>query len=263
MPLHPVRLGCVIVAGVIAAGVLAQTATTPHTAGPGNQYLASKPVTSKGSTVRTTHPEPKPAPTTATPTPQPPNGSHPVGGDPRQASGKVLYLTFDDGPQRTWTPVMLSILAKHHAKATFFQLGIQIAELPELAARVRAEGHTIGNHTYDHKSLTLLSPAKIRWELEHGPKSTCFRPPSRATNPQIAAIGASYGMRQVLWDVDTKDWEKPGARSIESAIMRGARPGAIILIHDGGGDRSQTAAALDRALTRLSHNGYTFGPLHC
>ena len=258
MPLHLVRLGCVILAAAIAAGVVAQIATSPHSATPGNHYLASRPVTGQRPTGRPSHP--KPAPTTA---PVPRSTTRPAATNNQAPKGKVIYFTFDDGPQRTWTPIVLSVLAKHHAKATFFQLGIQIAELPDLAARVRAEGHTIGNHTYDHKSLTTLTPAKVRWEIEHGPKSTCFRPPSRETNAQIAATAAAYGMRQILWDVDTKDWSEPGAASIESAIMHGARPGAIILVHDGGGDRSQTVAALDRSLTRLARNGYRFISLPC
>ena len=80
---------------------------------------------------------------------------------------------------------------------------------------------------------------------------------------EVAGLSAGYGRVQVLWDVDTKDWEKPGAAYIEHAILAGARPGAIILMHDGGGNRSQTVAALDRALTKLTKLGYTYRALPC
>ncbi|HEY3006318.1 MAG TPA: polysaccharide deacetylase family protein, partial [Kribbellaceae bacterium] len=228
---------------------------------PGARYLASRPVT-----VRHAATPARPKPTTA---PVRAGKATPVAHEAKTPpvqlpKGKVLFFTFDDGPQRTWTPIVLRMLARHHAKATFFQLGVQVAELPDLARQVRAEGHTIGNHTYDHKPLTTLTPQRVRWELEHGPRNTtCFRPPSRDTNPQVAAIAASYGLRQILWDVDTKDWERPGAPAIESAIMRGVRPGAIILVHDGGGDRSETVAAVDRAMTRLAADGYRFAALPC
>ncbi|TWD82369.1 peptidoglycan/xylan/chitin deacetylase (PgdA/CDA1 family) [Kribbella amoyensis] len=179
------------------------------------------------------------------------------------AGGKVLYLTFDDGPQRVYTPKVLNILAKHSAKATFFVLGREAAAHPDLVATTRRAGHRIGNHTWDHPMLTKLSPARLREEISSGISSRCFRPPFRDTNAHVAAVAAQYHQRQILWDVDTLDWEKPGAAKIERAILRGARPGAIILMHDGGGNRSQTVTALDRALTQLTAQGYTFQSLPC
>ena len=179
------------------------------------------------------------------------------------AHGKVLYLTFDDGPQPEWTPKVLQVLRKHKAKATFFVLGIQVAQFPELLTLERAAGHHVGNHTWDHKTLTLLPEAKMRQEITSGVKSKCLRPPTGATNAKIAATAAAVHQRQVLWDVDTEDWTKPGVAKIEHAIMTGARPGAIILMHDGGGNRSETVAALDQALTKLSRQGYTYRSLPC
>jgi len=179
------------------------------------------------------------------------------------AHGKVLYLTFDDGPQVEWTPKVLQVLRKHKAHATFFVLGIQVAQYPELVTLEKASGHRIGNHTWDHKLLTHLPAAKMRQEIVSGVKSKCFRPPGRDTNAAVAAVAAANHQRQVLWDVDTKDWTKPGVAKIEHAIMTGARPGAIILMHDGGGNRSETVAALDQALTQLTTQGYTFRSLPC
>lgn len=176
---------------------------------------------------------------------------------------KAIYLTFDDGPHPVYTPKVLSILAKHHAKATFFVLGREVAAHPQLVDLERSYGHHIGNHTWDHPMLTHLTDAKLRQEITSGVKSRCFRPPYRDTNKKVEAVAASYHYHQILWDVDTNDWKKPGAAAIERAILRGARPGAIILMHDGGGNRSETVAALDRALTKLSAQGYTFRSLPC
>lgn len=253
-----------LVAALLCGAVLAQAAspsskpltsaapavsTTPH------HGLLSTSVTSKRgqpSSSKPSTPPVRPAP------PKPPADDWNLAGH-----GKVLYLTFDDGPQHEWTPKVLQVLRKHHAQATFFVLGIQVAQYPDLVAAERAAGHRIGNHTYDHKTLTLLPEAKVRQEIAMGIRSKCLRPPEGATNAKIQAIAAAYHQRQVLWTVDTEDWEKPGTAHIEHAIMSGARPGAIILMHDGGGNRSQTVAALDHALTKLTAQGYTYRPLPC
>ncbi|MGW7680335.1 polysaccharide deacetylase family protein [Kribbella sp. NPDC054772] len=252
-----------LVAALLCGAVLAQIATpsapsVTSAAAPVAQTpshgLLSVPVTSKRGEPTTPHKPPAAKP----PAPKP------LADDWNLAAhGKVLYLTFDDGPQHEWTPKVLQVLRKHHAQATFFVLGIQVAQYPELVAAERAAGHHVGNHTFDHKTLTLLPEAKIRQEISTGVKSKCLRPPTGATNAKIQAIAAAYHQRQVLWDVDTEDWEKPGTAHIEHAIMAGARPGAIILMHDGGGNRSQTVAALDQALTKLTKLGYTFRALPC
>jgi peptidoglycan/xylan/chitin deacetylase (PgdA/CDA1 family) len=189
--------------------------------------------------------------------------SKPAPWDLSTHGAKALYLTFDDGPHPIYTPMVLSILAKHHAKATFFVLGREVAAHPQLVDLERSYGHHVGNHTWDHPMLTHLTDARIRQEISTGVKSRCFRPPYRDTNKKVEAIAASYHLHQILWDVDTNDWKKPGEAAIERAILRGAHPGAIILMHDGGGNRSETIAALDRALTKLSAQGYSFRSLPC
>ncbi|NIK61807.1 polysaccharide deacetylase family protein [Kribbella shirazensis] len=254
-----------LVAALLCGAVLAQAATpsshtvmsaAPSTAANRQQGSSALPVASKrgesSSTKQPTRPAVKP------PAPKPPADDWNLA-----RHGKVLYLTFDDGPQQEWTPKVLQVLRKHHARATFFVLGIQAAQYPELIAAERAAGHSVGNHTWDHKTLTGLPDAKIRQEIATGVQSKCLRPPTGATNAKIQAIAAAYHQRQVLWDVDTKDWEKPGAARIEHAIMAGARPGAIVLLHDGGGSRAQTVAALDKALAKLTKQGYTFKSLPC
>ncbi|MEU8222099.1 polysaccharide deacetylase family protein [Kribbella sp. NPDC048915] len=265
-----------LVAALFCGAVLAQAATpSDHTvtsAAPSagtspHPKSGGLPITAKrGEPSSSKHPAP--TPTAHPPATKPPasstRASRAQPDDWNLAGhGKVLYLTFDDGPQHEWTPKVLQVLRKHNARATFFVLGIQVAQYPELVTAERAAGHTVGNHTYDHKTLTGLPDAKIRQEIAGGITSKCLRPPTGATNAKVAAAAAAYHQREVLWDVDTKDWEKPGAAHIEHAILKGARPGAIILMHDGGGNRAQTVAALDRALTKLTKLGFTYRALPC
>lgn len=253
-----------LVAALLCGAVVAQAAKP-----------ADHSVTRAAPAVRTAAPTPLTLPSTLTPSPTPTVSTK----QPRSqraststaarddwnlaAHGKVLYLTFDDGPQVEWTPKVLQVLAKHRAKATFFVLGREAAAHPGLITLIRRGGHTIGNHTWDHPKLTHLPEGKLRQEISTGVKSKCFRPPFRDTNARVEAVAASYHQRQVLWDVDTKDWSKPGAAAIEGAVLSGARPGAIILLHDGGGNRAETVAALDRALTKLTRQGYTYRALPC
>ncbi|GAA1571912.1 hypothetical protein GCM10009804_30320 [Kribbella hippodromi] len=180
-----------------------------------------------------------------------------------QAKGKVVYLTFDDGPDPVWTPQVLAVLAKHNAHATFFELAEHADAHPDLVDEVRAAGNAIGNHSISHPKLTKLSPAQLHHQVANGMQTKCFRPPYGATNPRVKAEIKRDGMQQVLWDVDTNDWKRPGAATIANRIVAGARPGAIILMHDGGGNRSQTVAGVDQALTKLAARGYGFATLSC
>jgi peptidoglycan/xylan/chitin deacetylase (PgdA/CDA1 family) len=167
-----------------------------------------------------------------------------------------VYLTFDDGPSQ-YTPAILNILRATNSTATFFELGFRQAEHPEEAAQIRAEGSSIGNHTYNHPNLTALKPGQIRWQLAHGPRARCVRPPYGATNQTVRHILAQQGLRQVLWTIDTRDWTRPGTkRIIRAATGPAVKAGSIVLLHDGGGDRTQTVAALPQIITNLQHQGY-------
>jgi peptidoglycan-N-acetylglucosamine deacetylase len=170
--------------------------------------------------------------------------------------GGTVYLTFDDGPSQ-FTPAILNILRAMHSTATFFELGSRQAEYPAEAARIRAEGSNIGNHTYNHPDLTELKPGQVRWQLAHGPRSRCVRPPYGASNPTVKHILAQQGLRQVLWTVDTRDWSRPGTQQIvKAATGPTIRAGSIVLLHDGGGDRSETVAALPQIIATLQHHGF-------
>ncbi len=209
-------------------------------------------------------PEAKPAPANVEP-------SQPVAHDRTGAS--VVYLTFDDGPHPTWTPQVLDLLDAYSAPATFFVLGQNAARFPEIVERMVAAGHEAENHTFDHIWLDkaprdlFVSQVEAADEALHAAAGrrvdpiACLRPPYAAMNEHTRSLAAELGKSIVLWSVDTQDWRRPGEDQIVSHVLSNARPGAIILMHDGGGERSQTVAALDAVLEGLTGRGYTFGLL--
>jgi peptidoglycan-N-acetylglucosamine deacetylase len=188
----------------------------------------------------------------------------PTATPPRASSGParpgpVLYLTFDDGPDPHWTPQLLTLLARNHATATFFQIGDQARHHPQTAAAVRAAGQHVANHTAHHARLTELDLAGIRREVLGGPAgTTCLRPPYGLVDQRVRAVAAELGLKIVLWNVETDDWTTPGARAIVHHLLHDVRPGSTVILHDGGGDRSQTLAALRVALPVLAARGYRF-----
>ncbi|MDX6258777.1 MAG: peptidoglycan-N-acetylglucosamine deacetylase [Kribbellaceae bacterium] len=208
-------------------------------------------------------------------TPAPPsNSGAPESGKPRKPAGdptlaasagnkKVLFFSFDDGPDPYWTPKILQVLKKYGAHATFFELGTMQAAHPGIREQILAAGNAIGSHSISHPQLTAVSAARRHHEIFDGPQSKCFRPPSGASNPQVRADIKAAGMVQVLWDVDPRDWARPGVHAIVNNIMTHARKRNIILMHDGGGDRGQTVAALDKALHLLRTQGYSFPAMAC
>jgi peptidoglycan/xylan/chitin deacetylase (PgdA/CDA1 family) len=174
----------------------------------------------------------------------------------RPGSRGVVYVTFDDGPG-PYTQQVLNILTSTRSTATFFEMGNHVAAYPALTRAVRAQGSRVGNHTYDHPDLTKLSAERLRWELEHGPAARCVRPPYGATDPAVRAAIGRIGARQVLWTVDTVDWSRPGAGVIaQRASGPNVRAGSIVLMHDGGGDRSETVRALPAIIQNLHLRGY-------
>jgi peptidoglycan/xylan/chitin deacetylase (PgdA/CDA1 family) len=177
---------------------------------------------------------------------------------------REIALTFDDGPG-PFTPRILGVLKRFHATATFFEIGRQVSVYPRLTARLLAAGMAIGDHTEDHPSLALLSPAGQAAEIDRAAAAIhaagargplLFRPPYGAFDASTLALLRARDMVMVLWTVDTSDYARPGVKRIIYTALSGARPGAILLFHDGGGDRSQTLAALPRIVRRLTERGY-------
>ncbi len=185
----------------------------------------------------------------------------------RVTSGKILHLTFDDGPNPRFTGQILEVLAKYDAKATFFVVGKNVVAHPEWIERELQAGHTVANHSYSHSRLTNISQQAFDAEIDQaaqaiGPhQANCLRPPYGAVDAQVRARAADKGLTVVLWDVDTKDWRQGPPEQIAQAVIDGAETGNIILMHDGGGNRDNTVKALDIALAKLSAQGWSFQPI--
>jgi peptidoglycan/xylan/chitin deacetylase (PgdA/CDA1 family) len=180
----------------------------------------------------------------------------------------TVYLTFDDGPNTTYTPKILAILRKYGVKAVFFEVGQNVSWYPSVTRNLRYYGMKIGNHTWSHTDLTTLSTAAVTTQLNRmesalGYRPRCVRPPYGATNSRIASIIANRGQRQILWTVDPRDWSRPGTTTIVNRVLANVRDGSRILLHDGGGDRSQTVAALDILIPKLRARGYVVGLMAC
>lgn len=165
---------------------------------------------------------------------------------------RSVALTFDDGPS-PYTQRILDALRREKAKGTFFTLGNQLAEFPLPLQRAVAEGHAIGDHTWNHADLTRLAPADVKSEItDHAaglqkagiPRPRLFRPPYGAYNDETLRIARRTGMLTVLWTIDSNDYKAADPKAMADAVLAEARPGAIILLHDGGGDRTVTSRAL-------------------
>jgi peptidoglycan/xylan/chitin deacetylase (PgdA/CDA1 family) len=178
---------------------------------------------------------------------------------------KVIYLTFDDGPWFTTTEQILDILAEYDATATFFVVGEMAWALPNIVKKIHKAGHAIGNHTYRHANLTTLSDEQIREtfrattaEVGRNRMGACMRPPYRATNDRVRAISKQEGYKQVLWDVDAGDWDRPSPLTMVDSLKAGTKNKANILLHDGGGERANTVAALQLMMPIWVKRGFTF-----
>lgn len=205
-----------------------------------------------------------------TPAPDAPTRNKP-GEEPTEPKpqGKVIYLTFDDGPSAHTKPV-LHLLEKYGAKATFFLVGQNAVAHPELARSVVEQGHAVGSHTWNHRDLRRLSARRLNGQIIRtsnalrrvtGQPITCLRPPYGAVNREVRRAVRAHELATKLWDIDTRDWKRPGSTAISRKVVSRARNGAVVLMHDGGGNRSQTVRALDRILRRLSDRGYRFETL--
>jgi peptidoglycan/xylan/chitin deacetylase (PgdA/CDA1 family)/LysM repeat protein len=187
---------------------------------------------------------------------------------------RTVALTFDDGPLPQSTPALLDVLRARGVKATFFVTGSNASRYPDLVARIVAEGHAIGNHTWSHPDLSRLSQADQVAEIERttqaivdasGTYPCFFRGPYGIHHSAaIAGLAWDRGMTVVDWAIDTRDWTTPSgwSPSFQQEIVAGATsPGGdhpIVLMHDGGGYRQNTVAAVDRIISSYASRGYTF-----
>ncbi|MEU5942442.1 polysaccharide deacetylase family protein [Micromonospora sp. NPDC047548] len=226
------------------------------------QAAAPAPTAASSSPAATPPPTPTPQQTTR---PKPRLRPKPttLPADLRRATGvRAVALTFDDGPDPAWTPKVLDQLRDARVKATFCLVGTQVRKHPELVARIVREGHQLCNHSWRHDfDLGRRPVADIRADLIRtnraiqaavpGAKVPFYRQPGGRWTPEVVAVARQLGMRSLHWTVDPQDWAKPTAETLIKRVHGSARPGAIVLMHDGGGDRSRTLAACPHVITDL------------
>lgn len=178
---------------------------------------------------------------------------------------KAIALTFDDGPWPTTTTQILDILKKNNIKATFFWVGRYLQTYPDIGKQVAAAGHAIGNHTWNHEYLQYNEDGAAR-EIERtssliedltGIQTSMFRPPGGILNNGLAAYAQKKNYAVVMWSADSFDW-RTLTESLINNVMRQAKSGGIVLMHDGGGNRARTVKALPDIIARLRKEGYSF-----
>jgi peptidoglycan/xylan/chitin deacetylase (PgdA/CDA1 family) len=185
---------------------------------------------------------------------------------------KHVYLTFDDGPTPRYTPKVLDILSAYGVRATFFEVGRNVSSYPYLTRRADLRGNSVQNHTWSHVDLRYVSWKTFTYQVlktdryiraQTGYTPRCLRPPYGAVNSRVYARADALGKKTRRWTVDPRDWSRPGASVIVRRVLDNVRSGSVILLHDGGGDRSQTVAALPTILKTLKARGYTFHRMWC
>jgi peptidoglycan-N-acetylglucosamine deacetylase len=179
--------------------------------------------------------------------------------------GPYIAMTFDDGPSATLTSKLLDLLASRHIKVTFFVIGENVAEHPEIVARAAREGHEIGNHSWSHPNLAKMSDERVRQQLWRtdtaiqgatGTRPTLLRPPYGSITPREKRwIHDELGYNIILWDVDPYDWKRPGPAVVRNRILKETHPGSIVLSHD---IHPGTIEAMPSTLDSLAAKGFKF-----
>ena len=188
-----------------------------------------------------------------------------------KADDKVKYvaLTFDDGPNPIYTPKVLEILKKEGVHATFCLIGCHAKKYPELVQEIVAEGHKIADHSMSHdEHLDKRSVAKMKAEIlgtkdllesiVPGTTVEYYRAPGGNMNNKLRDLVISWGMKPLGWSVDPKDWQEPGTQQILSTVKAQLHSGGVIIMHDAGGNRSETIEALEKVIPELKKQGYQF-----
>jgi peptidoglycan/xylan/chitin deacetylase (PgdA/CDA1 family) len=197
---------------------------------------------SSAQEVRSAAPAEQPAASPLKPKATPTTTESPITFNSVHVDGPFIALTFDDGPNATLTPKLLDLLAARHLKATFFVVGQNAADHPEILKRAVREGHEIGNHSWSHPNLGKMSDEAVRRELQKtddaitaaiGKRPTLMRPPYGSINArQKKWIHEEFGYRIIIWDVDPLDWKRPGPSVVTARILKETKAGSIVLSHD-------------------------------
>lgn len=184
-----------------------------------------------------------------------------------QEGGRTVALTFDDGPHPVHTPRLLGVLREHRVDAVFCLVGAQVRRHPDIVRQIVAEGHTLCNHTMDHDDMADWGPDEIRRDLAAtndaihdavpGADIAYFRAPygSWGGTPEVAA---DMDLQPLGWSLNVVDWDPPGTDVLAERLRTGITPGAVVLLHDGMGDRSQTVEAVDRVVPEFQADGWRF-----
>ncbi|HVE62995.1 MAG TPA: polysaccharide deacetylase family protein [Mycobacteriales bacterium] len=209
---------------------------------------------------------------TSLPPPMPATGlmatAPPLPVDPAR-SGRTLMLTFDDGPDPRWTPQVLALLRKYDARAVFCVVGSEARRYPELIRAIVGAGHELCNHSMNHdENLALRPGADVRLELAAtqellrsitgGSVPRYVRAPEGRWSTTLVTEAGRLGLAPLDWSVDPRDWSRPGLRHIVDTVLRDAAPQGVVVLHDGGGNRTQSMQALSFLLPRLRRLGYDF-----
>jgi len=238
-------LGAALGVTLLAAGASVWTAQAGALGGPSPKATSAKP----GSAVKT------------------------VAVDIAHASdqgARGVNITIDDGPDPEWTPQVLDVLRQYGVKATFCMVGTQAQAHPDLVKQVVAAGHRLCDHSVSHdttmdkkpqayQAQQILDAERMITQASGGVRPMYYRAPGGAFTPYSRHLAASRGMRPLGWNVDSKDFERPGTAAIVATVERELPGGPTILFHDAGGDRSQTVEALRQILPRLKEQGYSYG----
>lgn len=186
------------------------------------------------------------------------SGPTPVFGG--SSAHKRVALTFDDGPG-VYTPKILSILRHKHVRGTFFEIGAQVPGYASTSRSIIEAGEELANHSLHHETdpgRSSMAATSANIKAATGFTPCLFRPPGGAFNSRVVGDASGLGMTTVIWNVDPRDWSRPGTGAIYSRVVSATRPGSIVLMHDGGGDRSETVAALPQIIDTLRGRGYRF-----
>lgn len=182
---------------------------------------------------------------------------------------KLIALTFDDGPWDNHTREILDILKQNQVRATFFVLGQALKNKPDMGRRIVNDGHVIANHTWNHR-YHYHNPEAAAFEIDRtseliyqttGAKTNLFRPPGGMLNNGLVAYAKEKNYTIVMWSADSNDYKRPSVGNLVASVVRQSTPGGIILLHDGGGNRSNTVASLTPMIKKLKGQGYTFATI--
>lgn len=190
--------------------------------------------------------------------------------------GKVVYLTFDDGPDPLWTSQILDVLGRYHAQATFYLIGANVVSHPETVRAIASNGHTVGVHGFNHFDLSAAGYSYFYYEVHDtesailgalqgeedltGQFAPCFRPPYGKKSDLLEWNAEAMGYEVSMWNIDTRDWSGLSPEEILIHFREALEPGKVVLMHDGGLERSNTIRALELILHELLMRGYSVLP---